>query len=104
MNFASDEMQALQSVLTEAAALVSGQRQKDYGPPAENMAHVVAIFAAWTGVNLTPRQGAQFLMALKMARLQNSPHHRDSHVDLAGYTDILWQCAEHERTTTQAGG
>ena len=97
MTFASDEMRALQSVLTEAAGLVSGQRQADYGPPAENMAHVVRIFAAWTDIHLTPRQGAQFLMALKMARLANSPHHRDSHVDLAGYTEILWQCAEAER-------
>ena len=86
-------MTARADVLTDAAALIVGERQSDYGEPVENMRHIVQIFNAWTGQKLTARQGVQFLMAVKMARLEHSPMHRDSHVDLAGYDGILYECA-----------
>jgi len=39
-------------LLTEAASLTSGDRQKDYGNPIDNMYHIAQIFNAITGHNI----------------------------------------------------
>lgn len=82
--------------LQEAAMLTAGDRQDTYGPPVENMHRVARIFNAITGYNLTAREAAYFLVALKLARQQTSPEHRDSYVDCAAYVGIAFECALDE--------
>jgi hypothetical protein len=77
--------------LNEAARLTSGDRNKTYGPPYENMAHIARIFNAWTGRDLSAREIAQVHVATKLARTQTSPDHTDSYVDSMAYRGI-----EHE--------
>lgn len=77
------------SVLAEADGLVHGDRNRDYHHPAVDYARTVEIFKAWTGIELTPYQGVQFMLAVKMSRMMASPSKRDNYVDLAGYVECL---------------
>lgn len=75
----------LTNILEDALAAVTGPRAEAYGPPIDNWARTVAIFNAMTGQSLTPEQGVKFAIAMKLARLYQTPNHMDSWVDLAGY-------------------
>ena len=77
-----------QAVLVEAAKLISGERQVDYGTPQKNLERIAAGWEQILDVPIRPDQVALCMAWLKMARLINSPEHRDSWVDLAGYTGI----------------
>ncbi len=73
------------TILTEADALTSGQRQQDYGHPLDDFARTAKIWSAILGCPVSPLQYALCMCAVKIARLCNTPAHRDSLVDLAGY-------------------
>lgn len=75
------------SALTEAHGLVHGDRNASYGHPYDDYSRSVGIFREWTGIEMTPSQGAMFMMAVKMSRLIESPDKRDNIVDLAGYAE-----------------
>jgi hypothetical protein len=88
-------------ILTEAANLIVGQRQDDYGTPQENFKRI-ADFAniLWkknleTNTPLSPRQMADFMILLKVARTINTPT-RDSYVDISGYAGIGGELAAEE--------
>lgn len=81
------------SCLNEAADLTSGDRNKTYGEPVQNMQHIADIFNAITGRDLTAREIAQVHTATKIARAQTSPTHRDSYVDSMAYRGIEYECA-----------
>lgn len=88
-------------ILNEAAELIVGQRQQDYGTPEENFqrmadfANVLFRKNLESGEPLTPRQMAEFMILLKVARTVNSPT-RDSYVDIAGYAGIAGELADTE--------
>ena len=71
-------------ILTEADALVNGDRQADYGTPQENFARIAKIWSVILGHPVRPDQVALCMAGLKLARLANGPH-RDSFVDGCGY-------------------
>ena len=81
------------AVLQEAADLIVGDRNRDYGEPVANHQHIADIASAITGHALSARDVALILPSVKWARLAKSPTHRDSYVDLAGYTGIAYECA-----------
>ena len=70
---------------------VYGPRQQAYGHPRENFQRTADL---WNGylkargfaVTVGPADIAQMMTLLKMARLMETPDHRDSIVDQAGYT------------------
>lgn len=81
-----------ENVLAEAERVVYGDRARDYGHPRENFARIAALWNAYLvsrPANLyTPLTGAEtaLMMALvKVARLIETPNHRDSWTDIAGY-------------------
>lgn len=86
--------------LLEAYALINGDRQADYGHPADDYAKVAAIFGALTGIEVTPADALLFMLAVKMARLRtnlaNNQLHRDSLVDAMGYLGCLSMHLERE--------
>ena len=77
------------TILQEALDLVDGERQEDYGPPRKMATRVSILALELFGIDLTPRQVIEFMMAMKLARLVETPDHRDSWVDLAGYIEVL---------------
>ena len=74
------------NILELAAQAVDGPRQKDYGHPIEDFTRTAGMLNAYLGINtIGPNDVANIMSIVKLSRLRNSPHHKDSKVDLAGY-------------------
>ena len=81
-----------------------GDRQKDYGHPAEDYGRTArlweAILSDLPGVTLpqgtiSPRIACLMMAAVKISREVNA-HKRDNLTDLAGYAACADMCAERE--------
>ena len=89
------EFEAL-DVLEEAKDLIYGQRADDYGDAQSNfqrMADLVNPIIKKADGNLTATDMALVMIQVKIARLQESPDHEDSWVDIAGYAALGAQIA-----------
>lgn len=82
------------SILNEANRIVNGARANTYGGPEDSFRTIAALWSAYlkTETKLLPADVAAMLALLKIARLQQSPNHRDSWVDLAGYAACGAEC------------
>lgn len=76
------------TVLEEAQELVYGARGANYGHPYDDYRRTVDAFRALTGLELTPEQGAMFMVCVKLSRESHRPK-RDNRVDGAGYLACL---------------
>lgn len=77
-------------ILKAAADNVNGTRQQDYGKVEDNFERIAKLWSVFLSVRSTPGRlsatdVAHMMMLLKIARLQTTPQHADSWVDLAGY-------------------
>ena len=84
----SDDVKA--DVIAEAQRIVTGARRAAYGPPENNFRRISDLWNAHlinTGrpAVFQPRDVAAFMILMKMARLAETPDHRDSIVDIIGY-------------------
>lgn len=89
------------SILQEAQRVVFGARQGVYGHPRDDFAKIALLWTSYCDaktqgssprlgrivVPFTPQDVAYMMILLKMARLMESPDHRDSIVDIAGYAE-----------------
>jgi hypothetical protein len=72
--------------LEEAAKLVDGPRQEEYGHPADNFTKTLEAAKALGVDPLSgPLHHALYMVLLKIARLVETPDHHDSIVDGPGY-------------------
>ena len=80
----------------EAAELIDGDRNHEYGDPREMHQRVADIFNAYRGAGgpLTAHDVAMLLLSVKLARLSHLPEHRDSYVDICGYAGIAYEIAD----------
>lgn len=80
------------TVLEEAAKLVDGNRQAAYGAAAVNHDRICRLWNARLHEKLreplTPADVTALMRLVKEARLIESPGHRDSLVDIAGYAEV----------------
>ncbi len=74
----------LDSVLSIAEELVSGDRGNSYGPPWEDFVRTAKAWRAIFGWEVSPQQVASAMIILKLSRAQHSPK-RDNWIDIAGY-------------------
>lgn len=80
------------AIADEAKAIVTGARRAAYGKPEDNFERIARFWQAYfenTGrgdVQITARDISPLMRLMKEARLCESPDHRDSFVDLVGYT------------------
>lgn len=84
-------------VLREAERLITGDRNKTYGPPTQNFKNTADL---WTvrlkeklkdGEVFTSDEVADLMILLKVARNMTDPK-RDNYVDMAGYAGCGWEC------------
>ena len=90
-------MKAL-DVLERAISLIHGQRAKDYGDAQasfQRMADLVNPIIKKADGKLTASDMALVMIQVKIARLQESPNHADSWIDIAGYAALGAQLAVH---------
>lgn len=76
------------------ASQVIKERGLTYGPMNQNMDRIAALWAVCLGMPVTPVQVACCMIAVKLARLVQTPGHEDSAVDIAGYAAVLRECQE----------
>jgi Domain of unknown function (DUF6378) len=75
-------------ILYEAAQIVA-QRREQYGPPAEHFQQVARRWSLTIGTTVTAQDVLLCQLDLKLVRLAHNPGHRDSLVDLIGYSTLL---------------
>lgn len=83
------------TVMQEAQELVFGARAAAYGHPKENFERICALWNAYlagkpsewydNGCQIDAKDHAIMMILVKIARLQQTPDHRDSLVDICGY-------------------
>lgn len=82
------------SLLNEANKIVNGARADAYGGVEDNFNNIAVLWKAYKGVDFTPVDIAIMMTLMKVARLKNSPNHRDSWVDIAGYAACGFECGD----------
>lgn len=84
------------SILQEAQRIVFGARQGVYGHPRDDFQRTADLWESYLAGRgllnegaggVLPQDVAYMMILLKMARLMESPDHRDSIVDIAGYAE-----------------
>lgn len=94
-----------ETILREAIAAVVGDRQLNYGAPEDSFQRIAGLWSAYLQSEepLTAADVALMLALLKVARLANSPDHRDSWVDLAGYAACGAEAARSSEALQEEG-
>lgn len=101
---------APESILMEAERIVNGARRGSYGTPENNFGRIAALWTAYLNgkpngpLPITPQDTALMMIGMKMARLIETPRHRDSIVDIAGYAacvETLWQNEDDSRLANE---
>lgn len=75
-------------ILSLASKLVDETRAEVYGDSYENHDRIARMWSVILGQEVTVSQVYQCMIAVKLARLYNSPDHEDSWVDIAGYAAL----------------
>lgn len=77
---------AKSSMAEEATQLIYWDREGIYGDPGKNLREIAVLWSAYLETPLTPEDVCNLMILMKTARLKISPRHRDSMVDIIGYT------------------
>ena len=90
--------------LREAARIISGDRDIQYGGPEENFARIAKIWSVILNVPVTEEDVAMCMVGVKVARYANkSGFQPDTWVDIAGYAGCGYEVgkiAEEKSTPT----
>ena len=82
--------------LEAAAALINGDREKDYGTPQDNFQRIAMVWEVYMGVTISPHDVTLMMAMLKIARLAHDPSKEDSYIDAAGYIALANELANGE--------
>ena len=75
-----------EKMLIDAATIVSGQRDKQYGGPEENFGRIAAMWSVIFSRKFTKEEVAMAMIAVKLARhASNYGFQADTWTDIAGY-------------------
>lgn len=75
--------------LREAARIIAGDRDVQYGAPEDNLGRIAKIWSVIFGIEITTQDVAMAMVGLKMARYVNkSGFQPDTWIDIAGYAGI----------------
>lgn len=84
----------------QRAESITHDRAADYGDPNVSFDRIALMWSAITGADITAQQVAHMMICLKLSRLQTSPNHLDSYVDIVGYARCAVLCGPRESNTT----
>lgn len=79
-----DDDSERKNLLQDAIKTVCKDRADTYGDMESNFDDIAALWTAYLGFNVEPRDVANMMVLLKVAR-NKTPGHRDNWVDIAGY-------------------
>ena len=88
-------------LLREAAALISGDRNKDYGSPRINFSRTAKIWSVIMGIEFTEADVAMMMVAVKVARYAERKNRvPDTWRDIAGYAACGFEVDDAENYET----
>ena len=96
-------------VLKDAEAAVCSGRERTYGSPKNSFTRIALLWTAHlvntrsSAPAITAHDVAMMLALMKIARLEASPTHRDSMVDLAGYAACMASLQDHRADAAHKG-
>ena|SRR3990167_4342104 len=73
------------TILSQAQAIIDGQRKEEYGDVNESFSRIAGLWSAYLDHTITPFDVADMMILLKLSRLKVSPLHKDSSIDIVGY-------------------
>lgn len=71
--------------LQEAERIITGDRENTYGAPEDNFAAIAFLWTAYLRREITPKDVANMMILLKVARAAAGKHKDDNYIDIAGY-------------------
>lgn len=84
-----------ETILDEAARITSGDRNGDYGHPADHWERTIGMVNALFGASFETRDWGKMMQLDKIARDQHKPK-RDNLVDVCGYARCMEKVDERE--------
>ena len=84
------------SILTEAEALVMGERGEAYGHPLDDYTRTAQMWSAILDTEVTAEQAIMCMICVKLSRECHKPS-RDNCVDVAGYILCLRRVVEERK-------
>ena len=85
-------------ILDEAARIVTGERQNQYGKAEDSFALIGGLWSDYLGVRISPIDVALMMILLKVARERGGKGKADNWVDIAGYAACGGEVATARRT------
>jgi len=83
--------------LREAASIIAGDRDVQYGGPEENFTRIAKIWSVIVGVEISPEDVAMMMVGLKVARYASkSGFQPDTWIDIAGYAGCGYEVGSVE--------
>ena len=89
------------TILKEAHEIIYGDREKTYGDPSKNLSLIGQLWGAYLGQDISDYDVAYLMIMLKIARLSNTPDHRDSLVDICGYAALVDRIQQARAKTSE---
>jgi hypothetical protein len=81
--------------LREAAKIIAGDRDAQYGGPEDNFTRIAKIWSVLFGRDFTTEDVAMAMVGLKMARYaSNSGFQPDTWIDIAGYAGCGYEVGQ----------
>jgi hypothetical protein len=99
MDVSQESKQSLRTkILLEANKLTSGDRDKTYGPPIDNLTTYANLCNAYlsgrpANKELDATDGSILMVLAKISRISGNKNHRDNYVDGTAYMAIAGECA-----------
>jgi hypothetical protein len=85
--------------LRNAASIIAGDRDAQYGGPEENFERIGKIWSAILGISITREDVAMMMVGLKVARYASkSGFQPDTWIDIAGYAGCGYEVGLLENT------
>jgi hypothetical protein len=85
--------------LREAAKIIAGDRDLQYGGPEENFTRIAKIWSVIVGTEISPEDVAMMMVGLKVARYASkSGFQPDTWIDIAGYAGCGYEVGSVEKT------
>ena len=72
-------------LLSQASALVDGDREEEHGDFADNAMIIAELWSAYKDVDFTPHDVPMMMALLKIARAKSNPANEDNYRDGCGY-------------------
>ena len=90
------------AALREAATIISGDRDTQYGGPEENFERIAKVWSVITKYEFTREDVAMMMVGLKLARYgSKSGFQPDTWVDIAGYAGCGYEVGQLESRNKQ---